>query len=383
VRRPVFVPALAVLLLAAALPAAADTEDRPLPALRVREMPRIEPSAAQRTLSPAEQARIERAIAQLRAGALADIDYLSSVLTLEAFSSIPTRETVHTLLLPDGMEPRYGVQALLALGPKALPALLACLDDQTPIGLPFESRPGFGVIRFEEKLSGNPANPLEREAMDAPPLTAASVVPLESLRRYTVTVGDLCFGALGQIAGRPYQAVRIPAFKITSPARDARLAARVRAIWASADPAGHLLRSLLRDLATVPAPDPLAVDVGPPVTSGLQAEAALRLLYYFPREAAPLVARKIRSLNFANRGDITASFAADRAVGVDAASFLEAVAWCREPHVQRAVAAVKARTANPAVLEAIEKAFAIRVSGPCGDGDGRSVRAPRAEPAPP
>jgi hypothetical protein len=370
VRRPVPVTLPAVILAVAAGPASADLGEGAPPSVRVQGLSRLEPSAAQRTLRPAEQARIERAMAQLRAGNLADIDYQSAV-TMGALAWIPTRENVHTMLLPDGMAPWYGVQTFLVLGPKALPALLACLDDQTPTDISIESKPGFGVIRFEDRLSGNPAHSLEREAMDVLPLTAAAVVPLESFRRHTVTVGDLCFGALGQIVGRPYQAVRIPSFHVTSPTRDGRLAARIRAIWSSPDPAGHLLGSLLRDLATVPEPDPLAVDVGPPVTSGLQCEAALRLLYYFPREAAPVIARKIRSLNVANRGDIEASFAADRAVGVDAASFLEAVAWCREPRVQRAVAEVKARTANPAVLEAIEKGSRVRVSGVCGDRGGR------------
>jgi hypothetical protein len=370
VRRPLPVTLPAVILAVAAAPASADFGEGAPPPVRVQGPSRLEPSAAQRTLSPAEQARIERALAQLRAGVLADIDHRSSALASEAIAWIPTRKSVHTLLLPDGMEPRYGVQAFLALGPKALPALLACLDDQTPSGITVESRPGFGSIRFEDRLSGNPANPLEREAMEWLPLTAAAVVPRESLERHTVTVGDLCFGALGQIVGRPYQAVRLPSFEITSPTSDRRLAARVRAIWSSPDPAGHVLRSLLRDLATVPVPDPLAIDVGPPVTSGLQSEAALRLLYYFPREAAPLIAQKILSLNFANRGDIAASFAADRAVGVDAASFLEAVAWCREPRVQRAIAEVKARTADRAVLQAIEKGSVVRVSGVCA-GAGR------------
>jgi hypothetical protein len=240
-----------------------------------------------------------------------------------------------------------------------VPPLLACLDDRTPTRIKIERPRRFGGIRFGGGLSGNPANPAEREAMDRHAKTGIGTGSPEPVEVYRLMVGDLCFAALGQIVGRAYRVVRDDprmtfGLLIQSPSHDSRLARDLRDIWSSADPEEHLLRSLLRDYATVPVPGPTAQQALAQ-TSALQAGAALRLLHYFPRESAPLIARRISGLNFANRDDIDTALARDLEEGIRVADFLAAVAWCRDPLVVRALAEVERQATDPDILKAIAR----------------------------
>src|SRR5262249_29956563 len=92
--------------------------------------------------------------------------------------------------------------------------------------------------------------------------------------------------------------------------------------------------------------------------------AALRLLYYFPKEVAPLVAGRLRKLDV-GRDDKEHTYT-NRCVanGVEAEKFLKAVAWSEDPDVRAAVGATFKRAKDPpallAALSAVKDAGLIR-----------------------
>jgi hypothetical protein len=337
---------LFALVLAAAPARGEDGESEPA-LVTIGTLPHLEPRASRRA-GPKERVRLEKAIERL-----ADVDSLDpAVFAVGGPAPVPAGAL---LLGPAFASPLH---EFLRAGPTAVPRLLACLDDRTPTRSQIERTRNWGGIQFGGELSGNPANPSERRAMDHAKTGIGAGRP-SLFQVYRLTVGDLCFGALGQIVGRDYQAVRNDPRKtygllIQSPSYDSGLARDLRDIWSSADPDQHLLRSLLRDYATVPVPGPTA-EQALAETSVLQAEAAFRLLYYFPRESAPLIARRIRGLNFANRDDIDTALARDVKEGIRVADFLEAVAWCRDPVVVRALAEVERQAIDPNILNAIAR----------------------------
>jgi hypothetical protein len=193
---------------------------------------------------------------------------------------------------PEAPAPRT-FRELVRLGPAAIPALLAHLHDERETGLSFRTpeKEGFGgMFERAELPAGSPAE----RALIVRALAARGVADdLEAphgglggkIRDHVVTVGDCCLAILGQIVNRPYEAVRYQPTRITivsSPTRDARIAKALRALWGRGDPRRILAESLQRDLAE----------------GELDAGAALRLLAYFPDEAAPVVAGRIAAFPF-------------------------------------------------------------------------------------
>src|ERR1700722_283752 len=151
----------------------------------------------------------------------------------------------------------------------------------------------------------------------------------------TLKIGDLCFAAIGQIVNRPsYGEVDCDGFGpdiVYSPAEVKALRDRVREIWKSDDPARRLLDSLLFDYAMED-----AFFNGNHIdwrnSSNYQIEAAVRLLYYFPEETAPLVAARLQALDVkAAEGDDWRK--RETKNGVNAVDFIKAVSWCKEPRI--------------------------------------------------
>ena len=104
---------------------------------------------------------------------------------------------------------------------------------------------------------------------------------------------------IGQIVGRPYSAVRYQPtaiVMINSPVQSRELREKVRAIWSSNDPAQKLLDSLLLDNATEEISDVRSLD-GWGEGTDYQIEAAMRLLYFFPKETAGLVAERLNRMD--------------------------------------------------------------------------------------
>jgi hypothetical protein len=293
--------------------------------------------------------RIKQLIAELANVADPDVG-ISATLTGQAFAPLPDQEHVGMMLLTDhGVKSARALRSLVETGPEALPFLLDALSDKTRTKLKVES---LLMMGFGTELAGNPLNPLERRVL--PKATADEDDEDDDRHRhpYTVKVGDVCFVAIGQIVGRPYNAVRYQPTAIVvinSPLVKTQLRERVRAIWSSNDPAQKLLDSLLLDYATEGIFSGKSLD-GWSQGSGLQVQAAMRLLYYFPRETFPLIAARLRSL------DVQEVDWMKREVknGVRTAEFIQAVSWCTAPAIREALADVAKRTNDPAIKVALE-----------------------------
>lgn len=271
------------LLLFLLLVAAAAAEDEGAPGLAVAPL----------APDPARDARIEELIGELPAvdrpwhgisdtsggGVAFDAVEANLGIVPDAFRELP------------GSGPPAPFRDLVRLGPAAIPALLRHLDDkrETKLSFRWEEEQGLGgMFAWPDLPAGNPAE----RAIVVRTLGANGLKngcpPAEmldnSIREHAVTVGDCCLAILGQIVNRPYEAVRCQPSRITvvsSPTRDPRIAGALRALWGQGDPRQVLARSL-----------------GDELKQRICADAALRLLTYFPDEAAPLVAKRIAGISW-------------------------------------------------------------------------------------
>jgi hypothetical protein len=216
-------------------------------------------------------------IDQLVKVADADLGY-SPTVSGGAFLPIHGSGRVRTmLLLQKPLAPSEPLRELVKRGPEALPDLIAHLDDRRETSIRIE-HPGAGqVLRvgglwFVEQFDHN-------RRTDKPP--AAERDRTEKASKdltYTVTVGDLCFVAVGQIVNRSYEAVWYqPSMNIlvNSPNRSAALRADVKRAWGTLTREQHR-KALVADFLT---PDHDSRRIG----------ACLRLAYYYPDALEPLV----------------------------------------------------------------------------------------------
>jgi HEAT repeat protein len=288
---------------------------------------------------------------------LAEVDSpdfgMSATLTGHDFAPLPDRAHADSLVLTDHkIKSSDALRRLVEKGPDALPFLLEALEDKTPTKLKVD--PKFGMMGFGEELHGNPLNPLEKRALSKPrPRDDEDDEGL--LNSYTVRVGDVSFVAIGQIVGRPYQAVRyIPSaiIAINSPVQSKHLREQLRTIWSNKDSAKKLFDSLLLDYATEGKFNGKSLD-GWYEGSNLQIEAAMRLLYYFPNEAAPLIAARLRSFDVRDPGE---DGWMNREVknGVRTVDFIKAVSWSSAPAIQKALDEIAKRTNEEDIKEALD-----------------------------
>jgi hypothetical protein len=187
---------------------------------------------------------------------------------------------------------------LVRLGPAALPALLAHLDDERPTKLVFSDRPEWVYRLFRNHELPVPPNRAAEAKAILGAFPGASIdwcggeiePDAERMKAYTVTVGDCCFAILGQIVNRRYEAVSYqgsPGVAVCSPTLEPRIARAMRAAWGRGDPRTLLAASLLDDFHTR--------GLG---SEYLQARAAARLALYFPARGGALVARRVASFRF-------------------------------------------------------------------------------------
>jgi hypothetical protein len=179
--------------------------------------------------------------------------------------------------------------------------------------------------------------------------------PGNMISDYTVTVGDVCFVAMGQIVGRAYLAVRYQPTAIViinSPVREKALAKAVREIWSSTNAAQKLFESLLFDYSTDGVFNGESLD-GWRTGSDLQCSAALRLLYYFPQESSELLASRLAKLNVRSSGKgIKNEMQQDVTNGVIATDFIKAVSWSTEPAIRRELLEIFKRASDTEILTA-------------------------------
>jgi hypothetical protein len=369
-------------------PATADepTADPPAPPVKLGKVPdlRLTPRPP---VGEAQVKRIKSLIAGLEALDKPDFG-LSRTFSGRAFAPVAGQSRAGVMLLADHrLQPSENLRELVALGPDALPFLLDALDDETPTRLTIKNDDRFGVLGYGVELHPSPVNPAEA----AHKARLGPLRPLPSggghIDFHTVTIGDVCFVAVGQIVGRSYNAVRYQpsaTVVVNSPTHDARLCATVRSIWASRDPARKLFDSLLADYATEGIFNGRTLD-GWGVGSKLQCGAALRLLYYFSKETTPLIADRLGKLDVGSDDGVRDYVQRCVANGVCACDFLKAVSWSKEPAVRAALTAVFKRAENHAdllaALPGIDDMALIRArleprveklpaeeNGPYGDG---------------
>jgi hypothetical protein len=198
----------------------------------------------------------------------------------------PPEESFAVYVRQRGPQPPEVMRDLVKQGAAAVPQLIAHLDDRRATCIRVWSRDFFGN-RYHSKFS---------ETIDTkhgPPPPPLDPPQEPDLSPYTVTVGDLCFVALGQIVNRDFIAVRGPdyptintlayAVTITSPTHSPSVLAAVRAGWRRLTPARH--RAALID------------DLLHPDTPRRQAGACRRIGYYYPADLPDLVLPLLRPVN--------------------------------------------------------------------------------------
>jgi hypothetical protein len=258
--------------------------------------------------SAKEAAEMRKRVAALARVASPDFG-LSPSLSGRTFAPVPGAERLGPMLLTSHqIETSVAVLELVKLGPRAMPFLLQALDDKTPTKL---------VIQVGWAGVHGP---------------------------HTVTVGEVCYVVLGQIVGRDYLAGRY------FPSKHIDL---IRWMWASDDTAGHLYRTLMRDYDLRRARSEGSVD-GWGDGTDLQADAAMRLLYYFPRKSVGMIADRLSQLDVNDYGKDKAAWDKQRERnGVDSVDFIKAIAWCKEPAIRDALLDIFKRTTDNNVLLAV------------------------------
>lgn len=299
---------------------------------------------------------------------------LSSTMSGEAFLPIDgMTETGAMILMDHQLKSSTDLRKLVEWGPKALPFLIESLDDKTSTKLVMQHEGGFGTMEYTNELWGNPANSTESKILDS--RRRGLGFNGAHVKKHTVTIGDVCLVAIGQIVGRPYQAVRYQptaCIMLNSPTHDANLCRQVREIWSSTDAAHKLFDSLKFDYATTTSFNGASLD-GWDIGATLQVAASLRLLYYFRAESVDLIAERLDRLDVTATGPGAGSKATESelnayvkqclANGVRADEFVKATAWCEEPKIHAAMLRVFERAADPDVVCACMRSLGPDNSG--------------------
>jgi ankyrin repeat protein len=197
-----------------------------------------------------------------------DTGYSGSV-TGSAFLPLGRSET-HTMLF--GQKPHASsdaLKSLVKLGTKALPTLLAHLNDERPTKILLTHEGFFGGMFVAQDEAGAAK---KRDADFGG----------ERQTRYTVMVGDLCYVAIGQIVNRNYWAVRYQPTAIiyvTSLPKSKKLREDVTKEWGNLTPDKHR-ESLVRDL--------LESD-----SEFVRDGASVRLAYYYPAALETAVPKQL------------------------------------------------------------------------------------------
>src|SRR5262249_52651058 len=313
-----------------------------IPALKLEPRP---------PLTEAEKKEIKSLIAKL--AEIDSPDYgMAATLSGSAFAPVAGHEHWGAGLLTDHQLKRSGtLTELVSKGPAALPFLLDALEIKTPSKLRMDNT-GL-MLSFGSQLNINPINARERLITERKAKLEEEDDDDDRQVSSPLCVGDICFVALGQIVGRHYQAVHyIPSgwAAVNSPARNKEFRDRIRAIWSSEDPNKKLLDSLLLDYSTDGIFNGTSLD-GWYEGSERQIEAAMRLLYYFPKESAAMIAERLKDMETKKpKPGLEAWMMREVKNGVRTTDFLKAVNWCQEPTVRDALLDVFRRTDDAALM---------------------------------
>lgn len=241
------------------------------------------------------------------------------------------------------------VKRLVALGPKALPLLIASIDDTSPTKLTIHNG-GMGAMWHSREADRSTRSKREADALLKHPSLNLDDVGHgfgsgNNIDQYTVTRGDVCFVLVGQIVNRGYSAVRYQPTGcqvINSPSTDAELAGYVRDVWQGSDAPAIVFQSLLDDLKA--GPEDYSEWARVPAS-------AMRLLYYFPEIAEPLVIAKLDGLPGTDDS------------GWRDADLLEALGFCDRPAVVDAMVRAAERGESHQLVPPIVTAMTKRLAG--------------------
>jgi hypothetical protein len=196
--------------------------------------------------SPARGAstdEMEALIGRFRDVGAEGIGFSTSVSGWEFLPYPGSGETGAMMLGRAPSEPSPILRKVIEKGVAAVPALLAHIDDARATKLPPIKRMMWmnyaDEYDYNRRLSKPPAG-VDRRGAGAGPYSASAHRP--EPEQHVVTVGDLCFVALGQIVNRNFEAVRYQPTGgtiISSPSSSKALAAAARAEWAGLTPASH------------------------------------------------------------------------------------------------------------------------------------------------
>jgi ankyrin repeat protein len=170
------------------------------------------------------------------------------------------------------------LRELVKRGAAAVPHLLAHLDDKRPTKITLKFEGAFGGVMFNDEYDYNGRTTQQRPEGVNRWEHAADKHP----NSHTVTVGDLCFVALGQIVNRRFNAVRYQPTAIiiiNSPTYSAALRKAIQKEWGGLTPARHR-ESLVRDFNEADSED-------------RRNGACLRLGYYYPEALEPLALKQL------------------------------------------------------------------------------------------
>lgn len=180
------------------------------------------------------------------------------------------------------------LRKLVAVGPAAVPALCRQLGDTRPTGLVFTAGQWLSCVPapfFDVSWSNRFDVWRARYLKTLPELDEGRLeVEGRSVPAVTLSVGDLCYLALGQIVNRRYNPLMVGAFPNTvyhsGPTVEPRVIEWARAAWGHATPES-IKASLIEDLLS---PDDRTRD----------ADAVRHLKVYFPSALEGAVLRKFR-----------------------------------------------------------------------------------------
>ncbi|MEK6643773.1 MAG: hypothetical protein AABZ08_07670 [Planctomycetota bacterium] len=287
----------------------------------------------------------------------------------ECFAPLLASQKIGSGLVADhGLVMPQQVLELVKLGPRALPFLLKNLDNNSPTQLRVaragaESQSVVDFICFAQEICANPLSDIERRVLGDfvnPYYRMPPDTPTAGPASYVVTVGDVCMVAIGQIVNRNYTAMYYQMTSIVvinSPTKDAEIARKLRDIWSRTYPHDRHWGSLMLDYQTrycgTSEENPSLIAHSPhwEWASKLQTGAAMRLLYYYPQQAAPTIAERLRKLDV-EYDESTPGTLRDRDArnGIRTSDFIRAVAWSQEPQIETEIERILASSNDERIL---------------------------------
>ncbi len=292
-----------------------------------------------------ESADIAKCVEQLTAVEHPDIGF-APLMNGGGFLPVPDLRSFQggILMRDHGLSTAPALERLVSLGPKAIPALLAALSDATPTKMRFDREEnsilsGMGLAWYGHEIPTSATSKRELAARAEFPTVFAEVDSSDhetQLTAHRFTRADIAFVALGQIVNRPYAAMRYQPTAcqvINSPVHDPLMAAALRRMWSSDDPARLLFESLVSDAFT---DGDREVD---------RQGALARLVYYFPEEFIPYVVQCLDAPMVS-----AASRVASQRPDLSLAEWCKSVAWSSDPRLLAALGRVVERMDDPLVL---------------------------------